>query len=233
MALNPFRRRKKLQPELAALLKTHFNISASDAALYELAMTHSSAKKGNNGHNNERMEFLGDSILDAVVTHLLFERHPKVKEGELTKMRSAIVSRNRLNSLGKKIGLMALLDKDKKQNLNNSAVCGNALEALIGAIYLEKGFNRTQKAIEYFLSKHMEAEEFAQSIKDAKSRLLEWGQKNSVDVKFITKENEENNKLFGSVAVVESAEMGAGTGTSKKKAEMQAAAIALGQLIDD
>lgn len=231
MALNPFRRKQKIRPELAKLLRKHFNITAGSEHNYRLALTHSSATKG--GSSNERLEFLGDSILDAVVADLLYERHPTGKEGELTKLRSSIVSRQRLNKLGRVIGLMELLDKDDKQNLQNSSVSGNALEAIVGAIYLDKGFNRAKRAIRFFLEKHLSAEEFSSSVKDAKSLLLEWGQRHGAEVKFITSQCEENNKLFNAVVSVDGQQTGAGKGSSKKKAEKQAAAQALGLLVSD
>ncbi len=218
---------------MARLLKTQFKIVPNNVALYEQALRHSSAKKGNKWNNNERLEFLGDSVLDTVVADMLFESHQRSTEGELTKMRSAIVSRRRLDQFGKQIGLMELIEKDKKQDLSNSAVCGNALEALIGAIFIDKGFDRTKKVVEFFLSKHLGADEFDKNIKDPKSRLLEWGQKYDRIVSFKTSESEEHPKTFGALILIDGKESGMGSGSSKKRAEQSAAAKVLEDLIDD
>lgn len=218
---------------MAKLLKEHFKIAPRDVALYEQALKHSSANKTDKWDNNERLEFLGDSVLDTVVADLLFERHPKHKEGELTKMRSAIVSRERLDRFGKQIGLMELIEKDKKQDLKNSAVCGNALEALIGAIFMDLGFDRTKKAIDHFLGLHMGSDEFNRNIKDAKSRLLEWGQKNEHTVAFKVEDSIQGDKTFLARVVVNGKEISQGQGSSKKRAEQSAATKALEDLIDD
>ena len=218
---------------MAKLLREHFKILPRDVALYEQALRHSSANKTDKWDNNERLEFLGDSVLDTVVADLLFERHPKHKEGELTKMRSAVVSRERLDRFGKKIGLMEIIEKDKKQNLNNSAVCGNALEALIGAIYMDLGFDRTKRAIDHFLAIHMESDEFDRNIKDPKSRLLEWGQKHERSIEFRVEESEQEERTFLARVVVDGNDISQGHGSSKKRAEQGAAAKALEDLIDD
>lgn len=233
MTLNPFRKRKKAKPELAKLLKEHFKITPRDVVLYEQALRHSSANKTDKWDNNERLEFLGDSVLDTVVADLLFERHPKHKEGELTKMRSAVVSRERLDRFGKQIGLMMLVEKDKKQDLNNSAVCGNALEALIGAIYMDQGFDNAKKAIDHFLALHMESDEFDRNIKDPKSRLLEWGQKNDKSVEFKVEDSDKPDRTFLARIMIGGQEVSQGIGSSKKRAEQSAAAKALEDLIDD
>jgi len=233
LVLNNIFRKRKASSELARLLKEQFKLVPNNVTLYEQALRHSSAKNGNKWNNNERLEFLGDSVLDTVVADILFESHPKATEGELTKMRSAIVSRRRLDLFGKKIGLMELIEKDQKQDLSNSAVCGNALEALIGAIFIDKGFDRTKKAVEFFLSEHLTADEFDQNIKDPKSRLLEWGQKYDREVVFKTTESEEHPKVFEALILIDGTASGAGSGSSKKRAEQSAAAKALEELNDD
>lgn len=218
---------------MAKLLREQFNIVPRDVAFYVQALRHSSANKTDKWDNNERLEFLGDSVLDTVVADLLFERHPKHKEGELTKMRSAVVSRQRLDLFGKKIGLMVLIDKDQKQNLNNSAVCGNALEALIGAIYMDLGFDRTKKAIDHFLAIHMESDEFDRNIKDPKSRLLEWAQKHERSIEFRVEDSDQQEKTFLARVALDNKIVSQGHGSSKKRAEQSAAAKALEDLIDD
>ena len=218
---------------MARLLKTHFKVVPNDVLLYEQALRHSSANKGDKWDNNERLEFLGDSVLDTVVADLLFERHPKHKEGELTKMRSAVVSRERLDRFGKQIGLMDLVEKDRKQDLMNSAVCGNAFEALIGAIYMDKGFDKTKKAVHHFLALHMEENEFNRNIKDPKSSMLEWGQKHDKSVEFSVVESDNGDRTFVARLKIGGKEVAIGHGSSKKRAEQSAAAKALNELVDD
>lgn len=169
------------------------------------------------------MEFLGDAVLDSVISHYLFIKFPKKDEGYLTKLRSRLVSRQNLNNLAVKIGLQELM----KSNLERASktIYGDALEALIGAIYLDKGYPYAQRFIEqYLIDTHLDMEELIQTETDFKSRVLEWGQKEKRNVVFKVSELEENNeKVYTAELLIDEKIKGKGMAFTKKKAEQLAA----------
>ncbi|MCB0794058.1 MAG: ribonuclease III [Flavobacteriales bacterium] len=222
--------RTKATPEdrrTSAWTRKYLGITPRDIALYHQALRHSSSIPEDRPDlpNNERLEFLGDAILDAIVGSLLFTVYPDKGEGFLTRMRSKLVSRQRLNELARKVDIERVISSNVSRG-HETSVPGNALEAVIGALYLDKGFERTRKALEKLISEQYDLSELEKQDQDNKSKLLEWGQKNKRRVAFkITEEKARNGrgKLFLAEALVDGKLMGSGRGNSKKKAEQQAA----------
>ena len=200
-------------------------------AIYRVALIHKSAglKYSRDAlSNNERLEFLGDAILDAVVAEYLFDNYRDQDEGFLTKARSKIVKRKHLDTLAQKIGLHKLI-RYRSYNKNHKHIFGNALEALVGAIYLDKGYNKTKRFIvKRLINNFMDINSLMNDDSDYKSRLIEWGQKHKKTVLFESFEKYSDlykNPTFGSYVEVDGLVMGEGEGRSKKDAEQQAAGM--------
>lgn len=194
-------------------------------AVYKQAFTHKSILAGNNKkivESNERLEFLGDTILDSVVSHFLFTKYPFKDEGYLTQLRSRFVSREMLNFLGRKIGLNEVIEKN--QDENSASILGNALEALIGAIYIDKGYKTTQQfVLKRLIQPHVNLEEIAANETNFKSRVIEWCQKNKFDFEFVTINEASNNKIYTIHLVINNVVKGVGEALTKKKAAQLAA----------
>lgn len=202
--------------------------------LYELAFTHRSASVVlENGRqvNNERLEFLGDAILGAVVTDYLFKEFPHYNEGDLTKLRSKIVNREFMNSLAQKIGIDTFIISQPKGMPQRKHIYGNTLEALIGSIFLDKGFKKTRKFIsKKIIRPHVNTAWLISSNTDYKSMLIQWGQKNKQEISFDNYElvdGEEKLPLFVASVKVMNLCVGEGTGLTKKEAQQHAAKHAL------
>ena len=182
--------------------------------------------------NNERLEYLGDSILDAIVAQVLYEKFPQEKEGFLTQIRSRIVSRANLNRLGIALDLDQLLEVQMGGDVKDTSLSGNALEALIGAIYVDKGFLFTSEFIrEKLLVPYIDFNAILTSEPDPKSRVIEFAQKSKIKVFFNTGLNhKEEPQEFKCTVVYGGQELAQAFGPSKKKAEQKAAAEALKKL---
>lgn len=205
--------------------------------LYKEAMTHrSSSMRSEKGRwvNNERLEFLGDAILDAIVADILYKKFEHKKEGFLTSTRSRIVQRETLNKLAVDLGLDKLINSSTRNLAHNTNIYGDALEALIGAIYLDQGYRVAKKFVyETLIKQHLNIDTVLKSEVDFKSRLIEWGQKNRVDVHFEVTESTydaQNNPVFFSCAKVGGIEIGSGKGYSKKESHQMAAKVAIKKL---
>ena len=201
--------------------------------LYRLAFIPKSAQQLNpsgNRLNNERLEYLGDAVLDAIVANYLFNRFPEGNEGFMTKVRARIVKRKNLDYLAMKIGIPAFINSGISPGNNSKHMYGNALEELIGAIYLDRGYGAARKFFERkVLRKHMDLAELTRKDPDYKSRIIEWTQKNRVEITFESKEEHLPGRgpSFVSVIRLNDQEKGTGRGDSKKEAEQQAARVAL------
>lgn len=204
-----------------------------ELAFYELAFIHKSASKTTNGHfvNNERLEYLGDAILDAVVADFVFTSFPHKDEGFLTQMRSKLVKRAFLDDLAMQLGIHRLVISQIPSFNNKKHLYGNALEALVGAIYLDKGYALTKKfVINKVIKKYVDLQELIQTETDFKSRIIEWGQKNKQEIYFDNQEeifDLKKNPIFISRVKVVDKNIGTGKGFSKKEAEQNAAEQAL------
>ncbi len=175
--------------------------------------------------NNERLEFLGDAVLDAIIGQFLFNKYPDKGEGFLTRMRSKLVSRHQLNILAKHVEIDRVVESNIGRG-HETSVPGNALEALIGAIFLDKGFDRTNRTVLTLVQAHFDLKTVEQEDRDNKSRLLEWGQKKKRKVEFHISEEPGRSgrgKLYLAEAKVDGVTRGVGRGNSKKKAEQDAA----------
>lgn len=195
---------------------------------YELAFRHSSVSKENRGRklNNQRLEFLGDAVLGAVVADFLYEHYPKAGEGFLTSMRSKIVSRKHMNQLAIHIGLHKMLVKRTPKKTHAKSIYGDAIEALIGAIYLDRGYSACQKFIqERILRDHVDLIRLESRIASHKGALLEWGQKNKRSVIFEVTGcwGESHARKYEITVRLDGKEMSRGKGSSKKRAEEEAA----------
>ncbi len=197
---------------------------------YSQSLRHHSASnpvhKNGSRDSNERLEYLGDSILNTVVAELLFNRFPYKNEGFLTEMRSKIVSRESLNDLAIKIGLSHIVQYDKRAiglHTKNS-IFGNALEAFIGAIFLDGGFSLAKKFILKKIITHIDLDTLQHVEKNYKGRLIEWGQRQNALVEFDTQEdNSRKQRIFTIKVLVNGSVLGVAEHISKKKAEQLAA----------
>lgn len=212
--------------EFALKLERIIGFYPSQVSLYQQAFSHKSLTQNNKlqaFESNERLEFLGDAILDSIISHYLFSKFPKKDEGFLTKLRSRLVSRQMLNNLGLKIGIQELIKSNLEQE--SKSIYGDALEALIGAIYLDKGYVYAQRFVEErLLQNHVDIEEVIQTETDFKSRVIEWCQKEKLEFNFKVVEKEEGNeKLYTAELFIDQKLLGKGTAYTKKKAEQLAA----------
>ena len=213
--------------KIRAWCRQKLGLTPGDLALYRQALRHSSAVPEDRPElpNNERLEFLGDAILDAVVGQFLFNKYPDQGEGFLTRMRSKLVSRHQLNILAKHVEIEKVVESNIGRS-HETSVPGNALEAIFGAIYLEQGFERARKAIVKLIISQYDLRELEKEDRDNKSRLLEWGQKHRKRVDFhITEEGGRGGrgKTYLCEVKVDGDVRGSGRGPSKKKAEQEAA----------
>jgi ribonuclease-3 len=204
--------------------------------LYKLAFRHKSqALELNNGSrvSNERLEYLGDAILSAVVADHLFKMFPYKDEGFLTEMRSRIVSRAQLNKLSQKLGIDTLINANTEKNNVYRSMKGDAFEALIGAMYLDKGYNFTRQiVIEKIIRQHFDLHELENNNTNYKSQIIEWSQREKRPVEFVilNEVGHGYNKQYVVDILVDKVSMGKGRDYSIKGAEQDAAMKALLQI---
>ncbi len=198
--------------------------------IYQQALLHkSSSIKAGKGRllNNERLEFLGDAILDAVVADIVYKKFEGKREGFLTNTRSKIVQRETLNRVAVQIGLDKLIIYTTRQSSHNSYMCGNAFEALIGAIYLDRGYRACKKFMEErIINQYLNLEKISRKEVNFKSKLIEWSQKNKFNIEFnLTGQSvdEAQNPIFETQVLVENIAAGTGKGYSKKESQQEAA----------
>ncbi len=199
-------------------------------SLYKLAFRHSSVAqtiKEGIKDSNERLEFLGDSVIGTVMADYLFKKFPYKDEGFLTKMRSKMVSGSQHNQLALKLGLNKLIESSNDRFANkSSSINGDAYEALIGAIYLDKGYEFAQKfLLERIINVHIDIDELETKEVDFKSKFLEWVQKEKKEYKFETIADGSNSadKQFVLQLIVDGEEVGMAQHFSKKRAEQMVA----------
>lgn len=214
------------------VLKNILGFVPGNLSLYRLAFRHKSRsvtiKKGTKS-SNERLEFLGDAILGAVIAEILFKMYPFKEEGFLTEMRSKIVSRVSLNQLAKKLGFDSLIEFDNKTiniTAKHNSLLGDAFESLIGAVYLDKGYIFTKNFLEQRIVKpHIDILTLEQTESNFKSKLIEWCQRHNKDISFelIRNAEGENVKLFTVQVLVDGEIIGQAVDYNKKNAEKLAA----------
>ena len=228
----PFRKEKDLYI-------TFYNITGfypNNIQYYKQALMHSSIGRKEKGKpvNNERLEFLGDAILDAVVGHIVYRHFSGKREGFLTNTRAKLVSRNTLGRLAKEMGILDMVQNDNRNQTHNSYMGGNAFEALVGAIYLDLGYEACMQFMEKKILKEIiNIDKVAYKEVNFKSKLIEWGQKNRVQVDFQLLKMEKEDKCspkFAYQVIIEGQEGETGEGYSKKEAQQQAAKLTLQRL---
>ncbi|MFA6127584.1 MAG: ribonuclease III [Bacteroidales bacterium] len=202
--------------------------------LYELAFIHKSASlsdsKGN-PLNYERLEYLGDAVLGVIVAEFLYIQFPDRNEGFLTKMRSKLVNGDHLSLLTQQMGLNILLDNRIQNEQANRHILGDTFEALIGAIYLDKGYRKTRRfVLNKVIRKHIDLVELEKNETNFKSQLIEWAQKNRKEITFYTDIEPYDPTHFISFVSIGDTLFGSGTGVSKKEAEQSAALETLQEL---
>jgi ribonuclease-3 len=225
----------KHDKSLQSFLKSAFDISTSRPDLYRHALRHTSAAAEilpGLKNSNERLEFLGDAFIDAILAHYLFQHFPHLDEGELTKMKSKVVRRDNLNRIGHDIGIHHLLEVELGKQEIHDSMLGNALEALFGALFLDKGFATTRNVALRFFAKHGLTETLLDEV-DSKSKLHEWCQKAKKSLQFeVALHHQTNGTAYYLVhALVNQEVCGSGEGSSKKAAEQQAAKAACEKLL--
>ena len=221
--------------DIRTLVRREFGLRVGQRSAYDEALTHSSMLDGDKTglKSNERLEFLGDVVLDMTMANYLFRTFPEAQEGELTKRKSRIVNRKNLNLLGKNMGLHHLIQaKMRREDIHDSMV-GNALEALIGAIYLDHGFKKTQRAVLLML-KHYGLDEQVNETRDFKSQLHQWSTKRKKKLAFEVLKDDDaaGEERYEIAAKVNGEVYGIGIGRSKKLAEQEAARRAWKKVYD-
>lgn len=216
------------------------NFYPYNITLYEQALLHKSSSiklKDGRWINNERLEFLGDAILDAIVADIVFKEFEYKKEGFLTNLRSKIVQRETLNKLALDLGVDKLIKTSAKNTSHKTHMYGNALEALIGAIYLDQGYRMAKSFVyEKLILERLNMDSVIQEEINFKSRLIEWGQKNKIEIHFELLDNfidNSNNPIFQSAVYIYDEQSGVGTGYSKKESQQNAAKMAFKKIQQD
>jgi ribonuclease-3 len=218
-----FKSSKSQQEPFRLKIKELINYFPKDMAVFKEAVTHKSAKAS---CNYERLEFLGDSILDATVSKHIFDTYRKLNEGELTQLRSKLVRRKNLNRLGKELQFEKVIVSSFSAEDIPENMYGNVLEALVGAIYLDGGQEAATKFIDQFVLSELSTHDF-EKVHNFKGKLLEWGSKNEKKIEFVTTPD---NYAFVAQLKIDDDFICEGHGKNKKSAEQEAAKEAVEKL---
>lgn len=223
--------------EFYLFLKSLLGFYPTNLRVYDIAVIHKSASKldsQGNLINNERLEYLGDAILGAAIADFLYNRFPNQDEGYLTQMRSKLVNRSFLTQLTYQIGLNHYIQSNTTSTIESSHIYGDTLEALIGAIYLDKGYPEAKKFItRKLLNNYVNLVEVQNTNSNYKSQLIEWSQKNKKAVSFDTADESKNDgkqPWFTATIEIDNEPLGKGSGTSKKEAQQNASKVALDRI---
>ncbi len=222
----------KRHKESFSLLHSKFGFYPNKIDYYKEALTHSSLQEQNqNGHiSNERLEFLGDAVLNTVFAEYLYTHFPSKNEGEMSVLRARIAKRETLNHIAVEMGLDKMLRLPQKYQIQKDDIYGNALEAFCGAIFLDKGFDFCKKFVETEVLKHINLNKLLGVDTDYKSQLLAKASRKKLNIEFILdfQKKEENNKdFFCTKILLDGEEIAVGTGYSKKDSQQNAAKMAL------
>lgn len=228
--LRPLRRRFGKDRAFYAAIDDMFGFIPHNIELYKLALIHKSASielEDGRHINNERLEFLGDAVIESVTSDFLFIEFPEKDEGFMTQLRSKIVSRQSLNRIASKLGLDSHVISNAVGNTTQKHIFGDAFEAMIGAIYLDQGYDFANRLlINKIYRQYLSIEDILRSETDFKSRLIEWCQKNHYTIEFRTDSDHTahtSRPMFHSTVYVDGIAVGHGVGDSKKQAEQSAA----------
>lgn len=218
--------RKKSREEIAInkFIVQRFGYNPKKSEFFIRALTHKSMTHDDQ-NSNERMEFLGDAILDAVVAEYLYEKFPNEDEGYLTKIKSKVVNRRTLGKIGHEMEIRKILNYNKSRNIRVETIEGNAFEALIGALYLDGGYATAKKSIfNHVFKKYVNLNHILEEEIDFKTKLYIWSQKNRLPLNFevIDEKNHGSHWKYTVQVSINGQNFGIGTGASKKKAEQAA-----------
>lgn len=225
--------------ELYAYLRGITGYMPHNIEIYKLALVHrSNPVKDRDGQwvNNERLEYLGDAVLDFVVGTYLYKHFPHKQEGFLTSMRSNIVKRDSLNRVAAQFDIESHMSVSAHSKSHNSYIGGNAIEALVGALYLDRGIRRTAKFIEKHIIARFDMEHPAETERNYKSRLIEWTQHHQVSIEFQlidSRLDEAGNPVFKTAILLGGIFASDGSGYSKKESHQNASRVALERLQAD
>jgi ribonuclease III len=226
--------------EFSSRLKKILGFKPGNLKLYEIAFIHRSATftlPSGKKVNNERLEYLGDAILDAILSDFLFDKFPDANEGFMTKIRARIVNRDVLNQLAVSMGINKILISNVSSIQPTKNLYGDALEALIGSVFLDKGYKKTKKIfIRNVFNKYLDLDTIVNTDTDYKSLVFEWVQKHKSNLIFTYNEEYDFNhrkSVFSTILTIDKQEMGEGHGASKKEAEQEAASKAWIKLRDN
>ncbi len=232
----PFRKDRELMRSIFSILGFY----PHKIKYYKQALAHkSTARQGSHAadEHNERLEFLGDAVLESIVSDILYRRYGNSREGFLTNTRSKLVQRDTLNKLATEIGLERLVRSNGHSSSHNSYMGGNAFEALVGAIYLDRGYDACMHFMrDRILKAVINIDKMAAKEVNFKSKLIEWAQKNKLELEFrIIEERRENNSspVFVARTILEGLDGEVGRGYSKKESHQQAAEATLTALKED
>jgi ribonuclease-3 len=225
----PLFNKKKTNEELQVIrfVLAEFGYKPQKASYFIQALTHKSSLSDHEQlAANERLEFLGDSILDAVVASFVYDKYPEIDEGQLTKIKSRIVNRKSLSAIGERMGIRKHLIYSQGRSINLAGLEGNAFEALIGAIYLDGGFDKTQSVLKNTVfRKHLNLNKLLEEELDFKSALFIWCQRKKLVLEFILSDEQfiEGKAVYQMTVQINRTAYGKGKGHSKKEAEQAAA----------
>ncbi len=228
--LRPLRRNFGRDKAYYRIIDDMFGFIPNNIELYKLALIHKSASlvlEDGRSINNERLEFLGDAVIEAVTSDYLFIEYPDRDEGFMTQMRSRIVSRQSLNALAVHIGLDRHIISNSGAGIAQKHIYGDAFEAMMGAVYLDQGYEFVNRLlINDIFVRFLDLGELVASETDFKSRLIEWSQRHRHKIEFRTEHGKgytSAHPVFYATVLIDDLEVGHGTGDSKKSAEQQAA----------
>ncbi len=224
--LRPRNQKDFYSQKVRAILNRYFDVKPKDISWYLRSFTHKSFNEDQEDlPNNERLEFLGDAFLSAFCASYLFEKLPQKSEGDLTKLKSKIVSRSFLNHLAKELYLPSVIrHKLLNQKINDSSLPGNTFEALIGAIYLDQGYKAVEKSLQFVFTNFIDLEKVKIQQRDFKSLLWEFAQKErfAMSSEIIDEREEENRKIYTVKVFADNGLSAVAEAKSKKKAEQAA-----------
>ena len=220
------KKRSAEELELIRFVLQRFGYRPKNTSYFIQAIRHKSLNNAAEDTSNERLEFLGDAILDAVIAEYLYQRFPFEDEGYLTKIKSKVVSRKTLAEIAESMELRKVIRYHKGRSINLSTIEGNAFEALMGAIYLDGGYEEVKKSVQHHIfRKYLDLNRVLEEEIDFKSKLFIWSQKKHLKLDFLVLKEENNSGIwsYSVMVTINDTNYGLGTGSSKKMAEQSAA----------